>query len=765
MKGIKRRAILIHMIGVIIARAAFFGMNPFAIGYFAAAYLEKAGGGFAFVAVLLGIMTVMPPLKVLMYLLAMAVTIVILEAPIIKKKQIPIQFKYALPALVVGIFSSMEVMSSSNKSSFVMLTILEVSIIFVSGIIFQKGIAYLLHSAKGKKMDNEQMLSMAVIVAIVVYAIPDFAQANISPVETIVYFVILFSTYKYGVGQGAITAAVCGFVMSFRGEPISDMALLCVMGIVPAIFRELGRFPVATMYMITATAMGLLYEGMLLNMHEIGGLASAVIVFLLLPKSLAYRIDSSVYREKYELLAVQNIRDIAKIKMVDFSNSFLKLSKSFGTIAEKQSALEKFEINRIFEDLSEKLCKNCRNCSKCWESDFNETYQEACHMFDMAEKNGYISKEDVPTQFAGRCICTDQFLIETNRGFEIAKLNRSWHNKMAESREAIAGQLKEVSSVIRDFSSDLYATPEASITKEERVIHRLRANHILTKSITMIERNNKRQEIYLKVACKHGRCMTTKEAANMISDELGIRMCASQASKSVISKDYDTFIFVEDTKFKVLTGLARAMKGDEKISGDNFSFLKLDTGEMVIALSDGMGTGKAASDESEAVIVLLEQLIEAGFKEESAIRLINSSLVLKEGEQPFSTIDMSIINLFTGICEFIKIGAAATFIKRDQWVETIRSTTLPVGILNSVDYDSIKKKLYDGDIIIMVSDGVLDSIREEDKEKFMENMIMEMKSNNPQEIANLIMDQTLAQREYIPMDDMTIITAGLWSKL
>ena len=160
----------------------------------------------------------------------------------------------------------------------------------------------------------------------------------------------------------------------------------------------------------------------------------------------------------------------------------------------------------------------------------------------------------------------------------------------------------------------------------------------------------------------------------------------------------------------------------------------------------------------------MEQLLEAGFKTETAVRLINSNLVLKADKQTFSTIDMGTINLCTGMCEFVKLGAASTFIKRDNWIETISSTTLPIGMFKAVDYDSVTKKLYDGDKIIMVTDGVLDCLKEEDKEAYMEKAIMDITSNNSQEIANRILDLALSQRNYVPVDDMTVIVAGVWIK-
>jgi stage II sporulation protein E len=64
----------------------------------------------------------------------------------------------------------------------------------------------------------------------------------------------------------------------------------------------------------------------------------------------------------------------------------------------------------------------------------------------------------------------------------------------------------------------------------------------------------------------------------------------------------------------------------------------------------------------------------------------------------------------------------------------------------------------------MVTDGVLDCLQTVDKEIYMEKVIMDIKSNNPQEIANRILDHSLSQRNYVPMDDMTIITAGIWLK-
>jgi len=762
MKGRKLKGLLIQVMGVIVARVVIYELNPLAIGYFTALLMTKGSGTLGLMGITIGIATVMPITHILKYLLTMVTTLLFMEIPLLKSKNIPKFIRYIVPSTILFIYSLMDVAAGGIDNWYIILSLLEGIIAIVSAVLFREGLGFILESKKGYKMNNEQMVSMAVLVAVIIYGFPEFSSPYMATVETVIYFIILFFTYKYGVGQGAITGAVCGLSLSLKGGSISDTAMLTMMGIITGTFREMGKVSTAAVYLICAALMGYINLDMELSIQQIGALVSSVIIFLLLPKKLLYRVDVAGGLSKQEILSAENLKKIAKTKMGVFSDSFLKLSKTLETITEKQGRIQEKEINRMFEDISEKLCKNCSNCSNCWDNNLEETYKATCSLFEVAERNGFIGKEDIPPKFLSDCICVDEFVKETNRSFEIAKLNHLWQSRVAESREVIADQLKGVSSVIKEITNDIYTTNEVPRGEEEKIIKALRSNHIYAKDVTIYERGDKRKEIYLRAACKRGKIFTAKEAGVVIGNALGRPFRVSETSKYVINKNLQSFVFVEDTKFKVLTGVARAMK--ESVSGDNFSIMKLENGDMMAALADGMGTGKEAGDESETVMSLLEQMIEAGFKAEMAIKLINSSLVLKSDKQTFSTIDLSIVNLFTGICEFIKIGAAATFIKREDWVETITSTTLPIGMFGNVDYDTVTKKLYNGDIIIMVTDGVLDCIPDDDKEGYMEKLIMEINSNNPQEIANRILDKALVMSNYIPKDDMTILITGIWTK-
>ena len=123
---------------------------------------------------------------------------------------------------------------------------------------------------------------------------------------------------------------------------------------------------------------------------------------------------------------------------------------------------------------------------------------------------------------------------------------------------------------------------------------------------------------------------------------------------------------------------------------------------------------------------------------------------------------MSILDLYSGLCEFIKIGASTTYIKHKTGVEAIRSETLPVGAFTQVDYEGESKQMQDGDMIIMLTDGIINHIDGEDKEDTLAQYIDHLETSSPQETANAILKYAMAGNKYVINDDMTVLTCGVY---
>ncbi|MCI8519049.1 MAG: SpoIIE family protein phosphatase [Clostridia bacterium] len=72
------------------------------------------------------------------------------------------------------------------------------------------------------------------------------------------------------------------------------------------------------------------------------------------------------------------------------------------------------------------------------------------------------------------------------------------------------------------------------------------------------------------------------------------------------------------------------------------------------------------------------------------------------------------------------------------------------------------KDLNDGDIIIMCSDGILESnIEYENKEIWIKNLLEEIETDNVQKIANILLSQSIDNGVGIAKDDMTVIAVKI----
>lgn len=343
------------------------------------------------------------------------------------------------------------------------------------------------------------------------------------------------------------------------------------------------------------------------------------------------------------------------------------------------------------------------------------------------------------------------------------KVHAAWNARMDEQRVAVATQLTEISGIMEGAIRRAYETKEDT-SLERQLKRQLYKKGILLKKVYVYDNEDKRKEVYLTIRTKKKRCISNKEAAECLSEVLGTAMMPSHEARSYVRNEYTNTCFVERTNFEVVYGVERCVGDYQQISGDSFSFLQKEEGQFLASLSDGMGTGLNAYQESEKVVDLLEQFLEAGFSKETAVKMINSALVLRSDGKTFSTIDISSIDLYSGVCEFLKIGAATSFIRRGNWVETITSTSLPAGIFQQTDFEKTCRKLYDGDMVVMVTDGVLDVLPVEHQEKLMKDIILEHPTNNPKELADYILSRVRQYKSGRFCDDMTILVVGIWKR-
>lgn len=766
MKGLFSKNNLMCALGFLMARAVFDGFAMVGMGFFSAMFLDKKHRKLIPIFMGIGLLTSLPIVDALKYGIIIAVITVLVTFLEFNKVVIsPIGMATMTSVVTMCITVTNGLMSVTSFDYYMRLAGEGVAI-FALVIIFRKGIEAILYEEGSKQIfSNEQVISLVLMYALSLYGIPELQAIGISLHVTLVYFVILYIGYFYGAGYGSLIGAVSGIILFMQSGQVADIGLYCILGIVAGTFREFGKFITSIIYMTGIILLGEFLGDSRIDVGGLGALLSCSILFVMLPIGKRVGITGGVMMELEEDIFVKhNMQSIARSKLREFSDSFLSLSNTFHHLSNRETVIGMKDSDEIFQEVSAGLCKDCSNCNLCWNQHYYDTFEGASEIVKVVKMNGTIQLEQIPASFVGRCINLDNYISETRRLVDIAKVNLYWHNKMAESRELIAGQLTEVAHIINDFSLDLYKNIDISESKKRLMLQQLSNHNIEVSKIALFEKRNGKLEAYITCRMEKGTCITTKEAATYVSEVVGKKVRPLEVCKNVISREFETFVFVEDVTYKTLTGTARITKNGERISGDNYSYIQAEPGTMVMTISDGMGSGENAYEESESVVELLERFMEAGFKKESAIKLINSILVLRTGEQSFSTIDLSVMNLYSGNCDFIKIGASSTFIKHHERVEVINSTSLPVGVIEQVEYDVVSRHLVEDSYIIMVTDGVIDSIEGDNKELILAEFISKEKHKNPNDIANQVLNFALEQNNNIPIDDMTVLVAGFWRK-
>lgn len=757
--------------GFMLGRVWFMDINPFGVAFFAVLCQMKRGYRGAALAIIAGMLSSQDGISILKYML---LYMLVIGVEYIREKRAAAKgvgrtpLPPALPAvLCTGLnlaFGMALSVLSANTWQNVWLGLLEGIAVFMLAQVYYRGVHFYLCGEWDLFPENEEFISMLIIIFTALYAIPDVAQSIFSVTSTISYFLVLALAYRYGTAIGAVAGTLAGILSACSGGGMAMIGVYCVLGIGAGLFRKMGKWLSALMFGVTGVAMLYMAVNEIEGILELRAIASALIIFLAIPQSALKRMEQPDERGVNPIIR-EDIRELANAKLADFSEAFRRLSKSFEGEGETEQEVPVEEIERIFEELSEKVCSDCVNCKYCWEKHSEETSINMHHILWQVGQDSASALPQWEGDFGRRCIRLDSYVESAREKMAAARVNLGWRNRIAQNREIMARQMSEVASALKSFTMNLDDYEEVPGEWKKSMAEELKNQGVQLRKITA-----KRRKGLLEVAftgnCRRNSCLTKTDLAKALSAACGIPLSPDRETRNVLSDKEETMFFREDTKMKVLTGLARMAKSGEQVSGDNYSFLELSEGELLMVLADGMGCGENASRDSINLIETLEHLLEAGFEKKSALRLLNTLFVANFEGKTFTTLDMTSINLHTGICEIIKSGAAATFIRRQEGVETVFSEALPVGVDMEAEGEVTEVQLQDGDMVIMVSDGVMDGYysRGRTEEETLERLIEELPCQNPTDMANQILMNALAHSDREATDDMSVLVAGVWDK-
>lgn len=756
MSRIQKRMILQILAGFLIGRIDLWGLNPAGIAYFAAGFVQGGSVLPVGIAIILGMITVFPIETVVCT--AMIMLVLILAADMLDKRNICIKMGHAaiITSFASCILFLFQIYVMPFSSYEVWYAVFGAVLVLACTRVFDDGIHFILYGRKKDNINNEELISLVIICALCIWGLPKVVIADISLYDMAVYFMVIVMGYCYGIGGGAVTGAAAGIVMSLCGSATEMIGVMSLLGICAGMLRRQGKLLMLSSFTITAVCLNYILTGDIMGIGTLKAIGIDCILVLCISDKILKQSDTGNERS-----VKKNGQDIMIHRLKEYSQVFHKLSGTLTAQTDKQYNMSRHDMRKMMKEMTSKVCERCEKRESCM-GQLSLYKPEIFGTLALAEESGYITAAQMPIEFTRECIHPERFISEANQNLYMAKTLMGFRNKMAESRKAVAGQMKEVGDMVQKLADNMPGMQYFSDEIEDSIISVLRSKRVMVRDIYAYEKQDGRLEISMQAMTSRGRLVTSGEVARILSSVLNKTICPSEESRRVLGSSMTTFVFEEDTMLHAITGVARMTKEGESISGDTFSCVSLPGGELLLALSDGMGSGDEAFEESSTVIELLEQMAEAGFSQSSAIRLINSLYMNKEGHDGFATLDVVILNLFKEDCCFLKNGAAATFLRHDSKIIRIEGQTLPVGVVQDIESYVGRIKITKGDYIIMMTDGVSDCFGND--EDLLEDYLKESRVINPQELAENILDEAVRRMGGYVSDDMSVIVTGIWER-
>ncbi|OMF25278.1 stage II sporulation protein E [Paenibacillus sp. FSL H8-0548] len=649
-----------------------------------------------------------------------------------------------------------------------MLVVVEAALGFVLTLVFIQAIPVLTMTKKSATLKNEEIICLMILLASVMTGAVGWVFYGMSAEHVMSRYMLLLFALAGGAPLGASVGVVAGLVLSLADfGAVVQMSLLAFAGLLAGLLREGGKMA-AAFGMLLGTSILSIYVGNQADvMSSTWESVAAAIMLMLTPRSMIRTISRYVpgtnEHAKSQHEYAKRVREVTADRVSQYSEVFRQLSRSFGQLNNNATKLNKEEeISHFMNAVAERSCASCHRQNVCWEDKFFHTYKMMTDMMSSVEEDRVPSAKEIPRAWSTHCVKSAQVLGEMSQQYELYQNNMHWKKQIFDSRGLVAEQLQGVSQVMEDLAKEIKREGQTLHLQEEQIREAVEGLGLSVQGIDIVnlEEGNVDIEVYHAFGQGYDECR--KIIAPLLSDILGEHIAVKSERLPGRSGEPTLVSFGSAKQYEIETGIAGAAKGGDLLSGDSFSMIELGNGKFAVAISDGMGNGERARQESSAALSILQQLLQSGMDERLAVKSVNSVLLLRSSDEVFATVDLAIVDLYTAQTTFMKIGSTPSFIKRGNEVIPITANNLPIGIIQDIDVDFVSMQMQSGDTLVMMSDGIYDAPGlAVNKELWMKRIISELETEDPQEMADALLEKVVRHHNGEIIDDMTVLVARI----
>ena len=561
---------------------------------------------------------------------------------------------------------------------------------------------------------------------------------------------VLTASWLCGGAWGMCLGLGCGLALLVSGQSALLLVNLTLGAVLAGLFQGRSRLLTALIFFLGAIVSTYLIASMFFP-FLMAAEATAAFGFCVIPVRLLNRLGRRLRR-----LSWFAPRENACVRMR--TNQWLQAVERMAD-ALPSPRVAPAEQEEECAVLTEELCAECERLPICWHENADETQNG---MEALAERNGDTEEYlEIINRFFSQCPRIARLPELLSRLDEDRKKRRRQALCAEYERDMLRTHLNAITHAVQAISLEGAEAGEEAIwlSKTESALQALHfpGHAAFAKSDD--------GHLLLGLRCDPMALPLPKD------NDLAVRLSLQlRKPLEIIRQEQGEVVLEEEPPMTLASGMATACAVSKERkhrparkpdNGDAVLTRSLPGGYELLALSDGMGHGAGAQEESRKTLELLSLCLEAGYTRGQAMTVVNGAMLSATGGEKFATVDLCVMNLWTGVTVMNKLGACASYILQGQKLHTVEGAALPLGIIEHAVPMEHSFTLGEGDILLLVSDGVTDAFPDEEE---IPHILHQNRDQTPQRIADILLREALIRQNGLPSDDMTVLCARVTAR-
>ena len=593
------------------------------------------------------------------------------------------------------------------------------------------------HGDRLAVLREEEQLMLSACLGLLLLGMGDLSAGGVSlPVVLLdVYALILvLSKGPEGLGEGILAAALLAFALE-DGARLVGVTALCAL--TAALISPYGRAYAAGAFLLTAAVLAV-FLGAEGETWRAGCALIACLAVLILPREWMERMGQALNRRRFCEQNAARAMDRLKTRLAQEVEEAARLCGALSGLFDPDQAEERFIVDWPL-GAARRVCMGCEGRVLCQrdQGEFDKAVLHLLSAYDRGEPVRPLTPMD------SHCKFFREIMASAYQSYNQAFVHEAGLRRAAEQYAYMNRQLGGVSALLSLLATRLREDRWGDEQVEGELLTYLVRRGFAPLSVDAFY-SNRRLCLSIRLSSRGQVDGTALAAAVGKKFHRTMRLIGTQ-------REEDGAVF----EMEALKGLTARMarislpEDEESVCGDETGELRMPSGKVVYAVSDGMGSGEEANRESRAAIDLLFDQFRLGVERELIYENVNRLLMARGEREVYATLDAASIDLVTGEAEMVKFGAPPTCLVRGGNVRTLSGEALPCGIVDEARPYVHRIRLRQRDRLVFCTDGVYDLLGKD--------LEAELKKAPARPLERLAEDLMEVARQKGQRDDMTVM--------